>query len=494
MKYVSSRNSKLQESPSMALIKGLADDGGLYTPLLNQRKLDLNELKDLTFQELSSKIVSFFIDDLTKEEIEECVSKAYDDKFDTKQITPLCDASDYHILELWHGPTSAFKDVALTLLPHLLSAAYRKNDYDKTLSILTATSGDTGKAALASFADVKNTAITVFYPEIGVSDIQKLQMATSKGNNVAVMAVKGNFDDCQRMVKEAYSNEKLLEGLDHVCLSSANSINIGRLVPQIVYYYYAYFELIRNNEINMNDQINFCVPTGNFGDILAGYLAKESGLPIKKLICASNRNNILSDFINTGRYDLDRNFYPTMSPSMDILISSNLERLLFLLSEDASYVSSLMKKLQEERFYEVDETMIKKLQDSFSAYWTSEEECKETIRKVFEEKKILIDPHTAVAVSAYEKYRKESEDDTKAVVLSTASPYKFASDVLNSLGYEEKEPFEAMKKLNSISGLSIPKNLAELKEMPIRFDSSIAIEEGMDYIAKRLKEINDAEY
>lgn len=492
MRLVSSRNDSETISTTRAMIKGLSDDGGLFTPLLEGESIDLDSLENLSYKELATKIISFFIRDFSEKEIEECINKAYDDKFDDPEITPLTQINDGHILELWHGPTSAFKDIALTVLPHLLTKAYQNDNCNKTLAILTATSGDTGKAALASFADVPNTAITVFYPEIGVSDIQKRQMATSIGNNVEVIAVKGNFDDCQRLIKKATTDNSILNGLDKVTISSANSINIGRLIPQIVYYYYAYLQLVKNRLINLYDKINFCVPTGNFGNILAGYLAKESGLPINKLICASNSNNILTDFINTGVYDLHRSFYPTMSPSMDILISSNLERLLYLLYKDSNKINELMKKLDEEKYYEVDDGVLEKLQKDFRAYWTSEEETTKTIKELFEKEKVLIDPHTAVALNAARKYRNETGDNSRTVVLSTANPYKFTADVLKAVSNEQiEDPFEAMRRLEEISGMKAPKNIKELEQLPIRFNRSIEISEGMNVIRKRFEEIND---
>ena len=492
MRLVSSRNDSETISTTRAMIKGLSDDGGLFTPLLEGESIDLDSLENLSYEELATKIISFFIRDFSEKEIEECVNKAYDDKFDNPEITPLTQINDGHILELWHGPTSAFKDIALTVLPHLLTKAYQKDNCNKTLAILTATSGDTGKAALASFADVPNTAITVFYPEIGVSDIQKRQMATSIGSNVEVIAVKGNFDDCQRLIKKATTDKDILKGLDNVTISSANSINIGRLIPQIVYYYYAYLQLVKNRLIHLYDKINFCVPTGNFGNILAGYLAKESGLPINKLICASNSNNILTDFINTGVYDLHRSFYPTMSPSMDILISSNLERLLYLLYKDSDKINDLMKKLDEDKYYKVDDSVLKKMQKDFKAYWASEEETKETIKGLFENEKVLIDPHTAVALSATKKYKNETDDHSQTVILSTANPYKFTADVLKVISNEQiEDPFVALRKLEEISRMEAPKNLKELEELPIRFNRSIEISDGMNVIRKRFEDIND---
>lgn len=492
MKYVSSRNNRTKVPASIALIKGLCEDGGLYTPILDGKRFDLEELLNKDYKGLAFEIISYFLDDLDKDKLQKAIDLAYDSKFDDVRITPLNIMDDLSILELWHGRTCAFKDVALSLLPYLLQLAYEKNGLEQKLSILTATSGDTGKAALEAFADVKHTYITVFYPEIGVSDIQKLQMATSIGNNVEVVAIKGNFDDCQRLVKKAYSDKDILKDLDNIVLSSANSINIGRLVPQIVYYFYAYLTLVKEKKIKLFDEVDFYVPTGNFGDILAGYLAKKIGLPIHKLICASNSNNILTDFLRKGSYDLHRPFYTTMSPSMDILISSNLERLLYFVLDDSDKVSSLMKQMEEKSIYEIDEGSLSKIQKDFDSYYTSEEECRKTIHKYFFEKHILIDPHTAVACHAYEKYKEETNSTREAIVLSTASPFKFSSDVLHALGMEEKDPFKAMAKLSDVSGQKIPESLVNLKNLPIRFDKAIEIDEGIKTIRNRLKEINDA--
>ena len=490
MRYVSSRNDKADISLSQAMINGLSSDGGLYTPLLDaDEKLNISDLQGLSYQELSLKILAFFMPEFTKDELQECIAAAYDDKFADPGIVVLNNTKEAHLLELYHGPTSAFKDLALTLLPHLLKKAYQKNSCNQTLAILTATSGDTGKAALSAFADVENTAITVLYPEVGVSAIQKKQMATAQGHNVMVYALKGNFDDCQKLVKKLSS--ELNDHFDRLIISSANSINIGRLLPQVIYYYHAYLKLLQEGSITSGEEVNFCVPTGNFGDILAGYLAKESGLPVRKLICASNKNHILSDFLSSGIYDKQRPFYQTISPSMDILISSNLERLLYLLTKDARLVSDLMDDLDKKGKYTIDKKLLTKIRDTFSADWCDEDECKETIRKLFKEEKILIDPHTAVAYKVYEKYKQASQDETQTVILSTASPYKFAQDVLDALGESQDDPYKAMELLYDLSGMPIPKNLAELKNKEVRFTDSFSIDECEAVIRKHLQEIND---
>lgn len=490
--YVSTRNRNNVLSAHQAVIRGLAEDGGLYTPLLEDIRVSAEDLLSLSYREKAAVIIRALFDDYTEEEIRECTEGAYDDKFAAEDIVPLTRFHDGWLMELWHGPTSAFKDIALTILPRLLTCAYRKENRKDTVAILTATSGDTGKAALSGFADVPNTAITVFYPEIGVSEIQKLQMQTSTGSNVEVIAVKGNFDDCQKMVKEAVSSPLVREACRNVTISSANSINIGRLVPQVVYYYHAYCELVRRGEISCGDRVNFAVPTGNFGDILAGWLAFCLGLPVGRLICASNSNNVLTDFIRTGTYDARRPFHTTMSPSMDILVSSNLERLLFMMSgNDDEMVSGLMKQLKEKGSYTVSSELHARIKEMFSACWTNEEECAEEIRKMYGRDGILIDPHTSVAVGAMYSYRRTTGDQTPCVVLSTASAYKFSRDVYRSLtGEEEADDLRAMQKLHELTKEEIPANLAHLHELPIRFERSIAKEDGMQVIAERMKELS----
>lgn len=492
-RYISTRNAQDALSSHEAVIAGLAKDGGLYTPESIDFVIQPEEILDDTYQQCALKILSAFLDDYSEEELRECVYGAYDDKFDTEEIVPLKQIRGGWLMELWHGPTSAFKDIALTILPRLLTAAYQKEKRNDIVSILTATSGDTGKAALSGFADVPNTAITVFYPEIGVSPIQKRQMATSKGNNVEVIAVKGNFDDCQRMVKEAVSSKEVLDACKGVTISSANSINVGRLVPQIVYYYWSYAKLVKQGAIACGDPVNFVVPTGNFGDILAGYLAYRAGLPINKLICASNTNNVLTDFINTGVYSLDRKFHTTMSPSMDILISSNLERLLFMLCGNNDIkVSAFMDSLKQKGSYRIDDVMLKKINEKFSGYWTSEDECAFTIHDLFVEENTLIDPHTAVGVSAMKRYQRDTGDYTPCVVLSTASPYKFCKDVLYSISGERKDDdFEAMDALAELSGVKVPEGLSELRSLEVRFTRSIEKEDGLKAIAQRMKDLGN---
>lgn len=489
MKYISTRNKEKTVSVSEAIIQGLADDGGLYTPQALDQKVDLASTLKMSYLELAQYILSLFLSDFSHEQIQQCVQNAYQNSFENNEVAPLRKYSDGWLMELWHGPTSAFKDVALTLLPHLLTTAYQNQNENDLICILTATSGDTGKAAINGFADVKNTAITVLYPEIGVSDIQKRQMQTSLGKNVEVIAIKGNFDDCQRIVKDAMKDPVVLEACKHMKLSSANSINIGRLIPQIVYYFDSYAKLVNHGDIQLGDVVNFVVPSGNFGNILAGFLAKQLGLPVKKLVCASNSNNVLTEFIRTGTYNANRAFIPTISPSMDILVSSNLERLLFLLSNhNDTLIKQYMSSLKNDGQYTISDDLRKQLQESFAAYDCSEDECKKVIHDTFHKEHILIDPHTAVAVHACHAYKQESNDNTPCIVLSTASAYKFAKDVYTALTEKScTDEFEAMNALHDYTSIAIPKNLACLKDMEIRFTNTVKKEDALATIAKRLE-------
>lgn len=493
MKYVSSRNKNEIVESHNAIIQGLAKDGGLFTPENINIHINVDELKNLSYQQIATKVIHAFLDDFTEEEISSSVNQAYDTKFDTEEIVPLHKIEDAYLMELYHGPTSAFKDIALTLLPHLLIQSYNKENRHDTISILTATSGDTGKAALSGFADVKHTAITVFYPEVGVSQVQKKQMQTATGDNVEVIAVKGNFDDCQRMVKEATQDPQVLASLHNVTISSANSINVGRLIPQVVYYYSSYCKLVKDGAIQCGDPVNFVVPTGNFGDILAGYLAYHTGLPVNQLICASNSNNVLTDFLNTGTYSIHRPFIPTMSPSMDILISSNLERLLFIMSDnDNFFVANMMKELNEQGSYTIPSNIQEKISSIFKGYWASEEDCAKTIHDLYKKEHVLIDPHTAVGLHAYRQYQLQTQDKTPSIVLSTASPYKFCKDVYQAVSSNcIEDDFEAMDALHTYTQTAIPSNLACLKDLPVRFTRSIEKEDGMKVIAERMKEIGN---
>ncbi|MBQ6488187.1 MAG: threonine synthase [Solobacterium sp.] len=489
--YISTRNKENFVSAHEAVIRGLSQDGGLFVPESVDAVLDPSVLASGDYRTIAEAVISVFFDDLSKDDIHACVYGAYDTKFDTPEIVPLRRMSDGWLMDLWHGPTSAFKDLALTILPRFMSCAYDLDDCRDTISILTATSGDTGKAALSGFADVPHTAVTVFYPEDGVSEVQKLQMQTAAGNNVCVIAVKGNFDDCQRMVKEASVSETVRNAAKGVRVSSANSINIGRLVPQIVYYFSSYAKLVQQNAVKAGEPVNFVVPTGNFGDILAGYYARRIGLPVKHLICASNRNNVLSDFLETGTYDIRRPFYTTMSPSMDIIVSSNLERLLFEESgHDDALVRDLMRSLSENGSFTIPADMKNSISSLFKGYWCSEEDCAEEIRSLYEREHLLIDPHTAIALNGMHKHIRSTGDDTPCIVLSTASAFKFPQDVYRCLTGETcSDGFEAMQKLSSLTGEPVPPGLAQLKDLPVRFTESIRKEDGIERIRQRMEEI-----
>lgn len=489
--YTSTRDKDNRMESHAAVIQGLASDGGLFVPEKITPFLNLSRLQNLSYEDTAFLILSAFMDDCNPEDLRTCIHSAYDHSFDTDKIAPVTSFGKNALLELWHGPTCAFKDIALTLLPHLMKTACTMDHIDDTIAILTATSGDTGKAAISGFSNVPGTAITVFYPEDGVSDIQKRQMQTSIGDNVNVVSVKGNFDDCQRMVKEACSSPEVLASLDHVRISSANSINTGRLLPQIVYYVTSYMDMVRMNRISLNDPVNFCVPTGNFGDILAGYMAKLIGLPINRLICASNSNHVLTDFINTGTYNTERPFISTMSPSMDILISSNLERLLYLMSgRNTSLVTKCMQSLLDTGSYTVPTHLKESIQCLFSGYWADEDSCSAEIKTAYEQEDILIDPHTATGVYAMHAYQKETGDQTPCIVLSTASPYKFARDVYRSLSGESVEnSFEAVHKLHAYTGTAIPDPISSIQNMLIRFTKTISVNEGIPYLCRYLKEV-----
>ena len=470
--YKSTRNAEHTVTASEAILKGLADDGGLFMPVeIPRLDVTLEELKDMTYQETAYAVMKQFLTDFTEEELKTCIARAYDEKFDTEEIVPLAKVEDTYYLELFHGATIAFKDMALSILPHLLTTSAKKNQVKNEIVILTATSGDTGKAALAGFADVEGTRIIVFYPKNGVSKVQELQMVTQKGANTSVVAIHGNFDCAQSGVKAIFENKELAKEMDEAGyqFSSANSINIGRLVPQIVYYVYAYAKLLQNEEIALGEEINVVVPTGNFGNILAAYFAKQMGIPIAKLICASNENKVLFDFFETGVYDKNREFILTISPSMDILISSNLERLIYLIAGcDAEKNAQLMKALKEKGVYELTEHMKANLSD-FAAGYATEKEVQAKIAQVYEKTGYVMDTHTAVAGSVYDAYVKNSKDTRKTVIASTASPYKFARSVMTAIDarYDGIEEFELIDSLEMISGVDIPKAIEEIQNAAI---------------------------
>ncbi len=481
MQYQSTRDNTIKVSAAMAIKTGLSAEGGLFVPE-SFPSVSIEEIKSLaskSYHERAYFVLGKFLTDFTHEELMGCINNAYTkEKFGTNAIAPLYKLSDReYVLELWHGPTCAFKDMALQILPHLLTTSMKKTQEDNEIVILVATSGDTGKAALEGFKDVKGTRIIVFYPNNGVSEIQKLQMVTQEGNNVAVAAVSGNFDDAQNGVKKIFTDNNYKEILlqNQFKLSSANSINWGRLVPQIVYYFSAYADMLQNNEITAGEPINVVVPTGNFGNILAAYYAKKMGLPIAKFICASNQNNVLTEFIQTGVYNKERTFHTTISPSMDILISSNLERFLYdLTGNDDKIVSDWMKALNSEGKYEITPQVKEKLQSLFWAECCDDNETLKTIRKCNDDYDYVIDTHTAVAKCVYDKYVAKTGDTTKTVIASTASPFKFNQSVLIALkDYEfvvNKDEFTLLDELSKASNMEIPKSLAQLKDKSVAFD------------------------
>ena len=470
--YKSTRNSEKTVTASEAILKGLADDGGLFVPVsIPKLDVSLDELKDMTYQETAYAVMKQFITDFTEEELRNCIAKAYDAKFDTEEIAPLVKVDDTYYLELFHGATIAFKDMALSILPHLLTTSAKKNHVQNEIVILTATSGDTGKAALAGFADVEGTRIIVFYPKNGVSKVQELQMVTQKGANTSVVAIHGNFDCAQSGVKAIFENKELAKEMAEAGFqfSSANSINIGRLVPQVVYYVYAYAKLLQNEEIQEGEAINVVVPTGNFGNILAAYFAKQMGIPIDKLICASNENKVLFVFFQTGVYDKNREFILTNSPSMDILISSNLERLVYMIAgQDAEKNSELMEALKSKGVYALTDDMKANLGD-FAAGYATETEVQETIADVYKRTGYVIDTHTAVAAKVCKDYQTDSNDKKKTVIASTASPYKFARSVMTSIDnkYDALEEFDLIDSLEVISNVDIPNAVEEIRNAEI---------------------------
>ena len=474
--YKSTRDAEKTVTASQAILKGLADDGGLFVPVsIPKLPVSLGELKEMTYQEIAYTVMKEFLTDFTEEELKSCIAKAYDSKFDTEEIAPLAKVEDAYYLELFHGATIAFKDMALSILPHLLTTSAKKNQVKNEIVILTATSGDTGKAALAGFADVEGTKIIVFYPKNGVSRVQELQMVTQKGDNTSVVAIHGNFDNAQSGVKAMFENKELEKELNEAGyqFSSANSINIGRLVPQVVYYVYAYAKLLQNEEIAEDEEINVVVPTGNFGNILAAYYAKNMGIPIAKLICASNENKVLYDFFQTGTYDRNREFVLTTSPSMDILISSNLERLIYKISgEDARKDTDLMTELKTKGSYAITGEMKANLAD-FAAGYATEEQVAKTIHDIYEDTGYVMDTHTAVAATVYKAYREDSKDDRKTVIASTASPYKFAGSVMSAIDskYKGQDDFKLIEELQKVSGTELPNAIKEIMNAEIRHNT-----------------------
>lgn len=489
--YKSTRDDSVKVTASQAILKGLAPDGGLFVPeSIPSFDKSLEELSKVSYKEVAYEVMKLMLDDFTEEELKACIDKAYDEKFDTDVIAPLVKADGAYYLELFHGATIAFKDMALSILPHLLITSAKKNDVHNEIVILTATSGDTGKAALAGFADVKGTRIIVFYPKNGVSPIQEKQMVTQKGDNTYVIGIKGNFDDAQTGVKKIFGDKELEKEMAEAGFqfSSANSINIGRLVPQIVYYVYAYTRLLADGEIKAGDKINAVVPTGNFGNILAAFYAKNMGLPINKLICASNENKVLYDFFTTGEYDRNREFVLTTSPSMDILISSNLERLIYRIAgNSAKKNSELMESLKNTGKYEITPEMKAQLSDFYGNYATEAEDAA-TIKKLYEDTGYVIDTHTAVAATVYEKYKKETGDDTVTVIASTASPYKFTRSVMDAIDskYDSMTDFELVDELSKISNVAVPQAIEDIRTAPVLHDTVCEVNEMSSSVKKIL--------
>ncbi|MDR0904283.1 MAG: threonine synthase [Ruminococcus sp.] len=491
MLYESTRNNTVKIPAAKAIVKGISEEGGLFVPssLPGISESELKMMENLSYSERAEIVFTKFFTDFTQEEISYCVRAAYGDNFDVPEVAKIVEVGDAQILELWHGPTSAFKDMALQILPFLMTTSMKKIDNSDEIIILTATSGDTGKAALEGFADAPGIEIAVFYPENGVSEIQKLQMATQNGSNVLVCAVTGNFDDCQTAVKKIFTDKIITEKAKNngKMFSSANSINLGRLIPQVVYYISAYVDAVKNGTVKMGEKINICVPTGNFGNILAAYYAKQMGIPVNKLICASNENNILTDFINTGIYDKNREFITTISPSMDILISSNLERLLYhLCGNDSGKITEIYSALNENGKFAIDENVFMKLKADFVAGYCDDKETKEQIKETFDKCSYLCDTHTAVAVRVYNDYREKTHDFTPTVIASTANPYKFSAAILSAFGETAVSDFEAAKRLNEITGEPIPEKIAELRTKKVRFTYSRTPDLLPEYVLEKL--------
>lgn len=485
--YISTRNKDIIASASQAILKGISEDGGLFVPC-KMPKLDFNieNIVDMSYQELAYNIIKLFLTDFTEDELKYCINNAYDCKFDTELIAPLIKKGDVYFLELFHGKTLAFKDMALSILPYLLKTSAKKNGIDKEIVILTATSGDTGKAALEGFADVEGTKIIVFFPQNGVSDVQKRQMTTQLGKNTCVVGVYGNFDDTQTEVKKIFVDKefgKKLENKNYM-FSSANSINIGRLIPQVVYYFYAYAQLVKSKEIKFGEKINFTVPTGNFGNILAGYYAKELGLSIDKLICASNDNRVLYDFFNTGTYNKNREFILTASPSMDILISSNLERLLYHISKSQDKTKELMENLKIKGEYNFNiET------DDFYGEYSTEEETFKAIKDMYTKENYIMDTHTAVAYASYCKYVNNTQDNKKTVIVSTASPYKFSKDVLSAIDkkYNKEDAFALLNTLAELEKSEVPAPIKDIQKKEILHKSVCDKNELKEFVENYLE-------
>lgn len=491
-KYVSTRGQQSPLDFCDAILQGIGSDGGLLVPDFELDQKDLKALQHLSYVDMATEIMTSFVGEQEKEEMRALCQKAYGQNLFPQEVVPVKQAGDVFIAELFQGPTAAFKDMALSLLPHFMTYSLKKKGEQRKVMILAATSGDTGKAALEGFKDVDGTYIQVFYPVDGVSPIQKQQMVTQTGNNVDVVGIQGNFDDAQRAVKQAFQSSALKDLCDehHVFLSSANSINIGRLIPQIVYYFYSYMTLVNKNEIRLGESVHFTIPSGNFGNCLAGVLAKQMGLPIQKFIVASNKNNILTDFFRTGKYDARREFYKTNAPAMDILVSSNLERLVYMMAQDSQKVKSYMDDLNQNGVYEISSDLLEKIQDVFKAGWLNEDEVLDTIKTCFEQTGYLLDTHTAIGYGVYKEYQKTSGDETKIIILATASPYKFADSVYKALTDQSLSEYQAIEAVYEKTGVDIPKPLVQLDQKEILHQKVIDKDDIIHEISQKIKEMS----
>lgn len=491
-KYVSTRGQQSPLDFCDAILQGIGSDGGLLVPDFELDQKDLKALQHLSYVDMATEIMTSFVGEQEKEEMRALCQKAYGQNLFPQEVVPVKQAGDVFIAELFQGPTAAFKDMALSLLPHFMTYSLKKKGEQRKVMILAATSGDTGKAALEGFKDVDGTYIQVFYPVDGVSPIQKQQMVTQTGNNVDVVGIQGNFDDAQRAVKQAFQSSALKDLCDehHVFLSSANSINIGRLIPQIVYYFYSYMTLVNKNEIRLGESVHFTIPSGNFGNCLAGVLAKKMGLPIQKFIVASNKNNILTDFFHTGKYDARREFYKTNAPAMDILVSSNLERLVYMMAQDSQKVKSYMDDLNQNGVYEISSDLLEKIQDVFKAGWLNEDEVLDTIKTCFEQTGYLLDTHTAIGYGVYKEYQKTSGDETKTIILATASPYKFADSVYKALTDQNLSEYQAIEAVYEKTGVDIPKPLVQLDQKEILHQKVIDKDDIIHEISQKIKEMS----
>lgn len=489
-KYVSTRGQQRPLDFCDAILQGIGSDGGLLVPDFELDQKDLKALQHLSYVDMATEIMTSFVGEEEKEEMRALCQKAYGQNLFPQEVVPVKQAGDVFIAELFQGPTAAFKDMALSLLPHFMTYSLKKKGEQRKVMILAATSGDTGKAALEGFKDVDGTYIQVFYPVDGVSPIQKQQMVTQTGNNVDVVGIQGNFDDAQRAVKQAFQSSALKDLCDehHVFLSSANSINIGRLIPQIVYYFYSYMTLVNKDEIRLGESVHFTIPSGNFGNCLAGVLAKKMGLPIQKFIVASNKNNILTDFFRTGKYDARREFYKTNAPAMDILVSSNLERLVYMMAQDSQKVKSYMDDLNQNGVYEISSDLLEKIQDVFKAGWLNEDEVLDTIKTCFEQTGYLLDTHTAIGYGVYKEYQKASGDETKTIILATASPYKFADSVYKALTDQNLSEYQAIEAVYEKTGVDIPKPLVQLDQKEILHQKVIDKDDIIHEISQKIKE------